>query len=56
MMRARHMPFKITPKAREAWLENMEKAIKDVGLDEELREYLMARYSLTANHMVNSED
>ena len=56
MMRARHMPFKITPKAREAWLENMNQAIKDVGIDEEIREYLMARYSLTANHMVNSED
>lgn len=56
MLRARHIPFKVTPAASEAWLENMNRAILDVGIDEELREYLMARYTLTAKHMVNSED
>ncbi|MFC7339744.1 globin, partial [Haloferula chungangensis] len=33
MMRARHMPFKITEKSRDAWLDNMRKAMNDVGLD-----------------------
>ncbi|KKK34027.1 globin [Salinicoccus sediminis] len=56
MMKMRHMPFRITPHAKEAWLENMEKAMDDVGLDEAMREYLMARYTMTANHMVNSTD
>lgn len=56
MLRARHMPFIITPAAGEAWLENMNQAILDVGIDDELREYLMARYTLTAKHMINSED
>ena len=56
MMKMRHMPFRITPKAKEAWLENMEKAMNDVGLDSELKSYLMARYTMTANHMVNSTD
>ncbi|WP_411843648.1 globin [Salinicoccus sp. HZC-1] len=56
MMKMRHMPFRITPKAKEAWLENMEKAMNDVGLDEELKSYMLARYTMTANHMVNSKD
>ncbi|HIW12514.1 MAG TPA: globin [Candidatus Salinicoccus stercoripullorum] len=56
MMKMRHMPFRITPHAKEAWLENMGKAMEDVGLEEEMREYLMARYTMTANHMVNSTD
>lgn len=55
MLRARHMPFKISPAAGEAWLENMNQAILDVEIENELREYLMARYTLTAKHMVNSE-
>lgn len=56
MLKARHFPFEVTPLASEAWLENMNRAIIDVELDDELREYLMARYTLTAKHMVNSED
>lgn len=56
MMKMRHMPFRITPKAKEAWLENMEKAMDDVELDEELKSFLLARYTMTANHMVNSID
>lgn len=56
MLKARHFPFEVTPRASEAWLENMNQAILDVGLDDELREYLMARYSLTAKHMINSEE
>lgn len=54
MMRARHMPFSVTEKARDAWLDNMNKAMNDVGLEDDLREHLLARYTLTANHMVNT--
>lgn len=56
MLKMRHMPFRITPHAKEAWLENMEKAMGDVGLDAELKSYLLARYTMTANQMVNSTD
>lgn len=56
MLKARHFPFVVTPLASAAWLENMNQAIIDVELDDELREYLMARYTLTAQHMVNSDD
>lgn len=54
MMRARHMPFRITEESRDAWLDNMRKAMNDVGLDSDLSEHLLARYTLTANHMVNT--
>ncbi|TVT28802.1 globin [Salinicoccus cyprini] len=56
MLKARHVPFRITPEARDAWLENMAKAMDEVGLEEELKTFIMARYTLTANHMVNSID
>lgn len=56
MLKMRHMPFRITPTARDAWLENMEKAMNDVGIEEELKQFMMARYEMTANHMMNSDD
>lgn len=56
MMKARHMPFVITPYAKEAWLENMYQAMLDVDIPEELREFLFQRYTMTANHMVNTPD
>ena len=55
MLKMRHMPFRITPVARDAWLENMEKAMDDVELDAEMKEYLLKRYTMTANAMVNSD-
>lgn len=56
MLKMRHMPFRITPTARDAWLENMEKAMNDVGIEEGLKQFMMARYEMTANHMMNSDD
>ena len=37
MMRARHMPFRITEESREVWLDNKEKAKKHVGIENNLR-------------------
>lgn len=56
MMRARHMHFKIGQLEKEAWLENMTKAIDTHQLDSELRQYLLERLTLTAEHMVNQYD
>lgn len=56
MMKMRHMPFRITPTARDAWLENMKKAMDDVGIEEELKNFIFARYEMTANQMMNSDD
>ncbi|RXK18764.1 globin [Macrococcus sp. DPC7161] len=56
MMRARHMHFKIGQLEKEAWLENMTKAIDAHQLESELRQYLLERLTLTAEHMVNQYD
>lgn len=56
MMKMRHSPFHITPFARDAWLENMNQAMHDVGIEDHLREFMMRRYEMTANQMVNSAD
>lgn len=54
MMRARHMPFKITPDRAQAWLECMSEAMDEVGLDGKFRETYFQRLVLTAHHMVNA--
>ncbi len=53
MLRARHMPFVIRPTQAKAWLECMSKAMDDVGLAGDIREYFFERLTMTANHMVN---
>ncbi len=53
MLRARHMPFVITPIQAEAWLSCMKKAMDDIGIDGSIREYLFERLTMTAHHMVN---
>lgn len=56
MMKARHMPFAITPTRAEAWLACMAEAMDEVGLDGPLREIYYQRLVLTANHMVNRNE
>ncbi|GAB7389320.1 hypothetical protein BSNK01_31580 [Bacillaceae bacterium] len=56
MMRARHMPFPITPKRRDAWLKCMAEAMEEVGIRGAEREEMFARLTLTAHHMVNTPD
>ncbi|KHF38829.1 globin domain-containing protein [Halalkalibacter okhensis] len=53
MLRARHMPFVITSIQAEAWLNCMERAMDDVGIEGVIREYMLERLSMTAHHMVN---
>lgn len=54
MMRARHMPFPITPERADAWLACMEKALGSIGLDEELQRVVLARLKGPAHHFVNT--
>ena len=54
MMRARHMRFKITPDHAQAWLECMNEAMDEVGLEGPLREQYFLRLVLTAHHMINA--
>lgn len=56
MLRARHLPFPITPERAEAWLSCMKEAMDQVGLEGEIRQFLFERLTLTAHHMVNQRD
>ncbi|UQW98095.1 globin [Rummeliibacillus sp. G93] len=56
MMKARHMPFKITPERAQAWLECMSEAMDEVGLDGKFRHVYYQRLVQTAHHMINTPD
>lgn len=55
-MRARHLPFPITPRRAEAWLRCMAAAMDEVELTGPARDDFFRRLSMTAHHMVNTED
>jgi len=56
MLRMRHSPFQITPSASNAWLSNMQRALDDFEIDEDLKDYVFERLKLTATHMINTEE
>lgn len=57
MLRARHMPFEITPKRAEAWLSCMKEAMDEIGFEEGiLREQIFNRLTYTAHHMINTPE
>jgi hemoglobin len=53
-LRMRHMPFRIGPAERDAWLRCMRVAVDDAGLDEEHRRVLWTYLEMAANSLVNS--
>lgn len=55
-MRFRHLPHKITPKAKEAWLLCMKKAVLAQDWDDRLKEVIYNIFPPIAAHMVNSKD
>ncbi|MFT4412485.1 globin [Fredinandcohnia humi] len=56
MLRARHMPFEITPTRANAWLSCMRAAMDEVGLEGSVRAEFYNRLVLTAQHMINTPD
>lgn len=56
MLRARHIPFEVTPSRAEAWLSCMREAMDEVGLEGEFREFFYHRLYLTAQHMINTPE
>ncbi len=56
MMRARHLPFPITPIRAKAWLSCMTQAMDKIGLEGQERDEFYSRLYLTAQHMVNTPD
>lgn len=55
MLRARHLPHPVTPERAEAWLECMAGAMDEAGIQGPVRDFLFARLSATARHMVNTQ-
>ncbi|GIP54690.1 MULTISPECIES: globin domain-containing protein [Paenibacillus] len=56
MMRARHLPFPVTPERAEAWLGCMRNALEEIGVEEPLREFVLKRLSGPAFHFVNTTE
>ncbi|RSK26495.1 globin [Bacillus sp. HMF5848] len=56
MLRARHLPFEITPTRAKAWLACMDFAMDEVELDEPMRTEFYQRLVLTAQHMINTPE
>ena len=56
MMRARQLPFPITPTRAKAWLSCMNQAMDKIGLEGPFRDEFYSRLYLTAQHMVNTPD
>ncbi|MCP3773819.1 globin [Paenibacillus sp. MZ04-78.2] len=55
MMRARHLPFPITPERADAWLGCMAEALEETGMDRELRLAILERLKGPAYHFINSQ-
>ena len=55
MMRARHLPFEITPERADAWLHCMRAALTEITVEPELTDYLMERFTGMAYHFINSK-
>jgi hemoglobin len=53
-LRARHMPFKIGILESKQWVECMDQAMGEVGVDEKLRERLRNSFNQTADWMRNT--
>lgn len=56
MMRARHLPFPITPKRAGAWLSCMKRALAEIGVEPELAAVVLERLSGPAFHFVNTDE
>jgi len=54
MMRARHLPFPITPERANAWLSCMAEALAETSIPEPIRKLTLERLSGPAHHFVNT--
>ena len=52
-LRARHLPFKVTPQMRDQWMFCMNKALDTTVENKQLREGLRQSFSQLASHMIN---
>lgn len=57
MLRARHMPFEITPARAKAWLACMHRTLDELDeLDPNVKQEMLTRFTYTASHMVNTAE
>jgi hemoglobin len=54
-LRARHMPFPIGRRERDAWLSHMRRAVASVELPEAIRDTLLEYFESAATAMMNRE-
>lgn len=54
-LRMRHAPFRVDGKARNRWMDLMNKALDEVQFPHEVREILTAYFNSTATAMMNSQ-
>jgi len=55
MLRARHLPFQIGTGERDLWLACMDRAMREAGIGEDLRQALRGAFFKTADWMRNRE-
>ena len=53
-LRMRHMPFAVTPAARDAWLRHMRESLDELNLPEQYEKELWAYLMMAADSLVNS--
>lgn len=56
MLRARHMPFEITPSRAKAWLSCMQDALQELDIEPDVKDEMLTRFTYTAQHMVNTPE
>lgn len=56
MLRMRHLPHPITEAHANAWLKCMQSAMNAAGISAPATEAMMRRLTMTAFHMVNTDD
>ncbi|WP_096189375.1 globin domain-containing protein [Evansella halocellulosilytica] len=56
MLRARHMPFKITPVRAQSWLSCMAQAMVETDIQDPVRTHIFDRLTQTAHHMINTKE
>ncbi|GAA4019279.1 group II truncated hemoglobin [Actimicrobium antarcticum] len=54
-LRARHLPYPIGVSVRDQWMQCMAFALQDIGIEETLRDRLIASFYQTADWMRNRE-
>ncbi|GAA0491928.1 hypothetical protein GCM10008986_17680 [Salinibacillus aidingensis] len=55
-LRARHIPFEITPARRNAWVDCMTNALEEASIEEPYRTVMLEKLSMTATHMMNTPE